>query len=136
MAGNGGSLCATGPSPPSPAPFALLLPGRRIKARTCESRGTKGRHKGGWPCSALPVAPGPEWGPAGLASTPGMAGQPACPACLAQSAPGPRSWRGAGECPWGQGVPGRIRMMPLGLGDVPLGQNYIPGVRGRPIWSA
>lgn len=73
------------PSPPSPAPFTLLLPGHWIKARTRESRGTKGRNKGGWSCSALPVAPGPEQRPGD-----------GCPACTAHGAP---------ELAWGRGMP-------------------------------
>lgn len=92
-----------GPSPPSPVPFTLLLPGCRIKAQTCESRGTKGRHKGSRSPSALPAASGPKRGPAGLTSASGMSGQPSlsCPQH-------PR----AQELRWGRG-------MPLGPGGPP-----------------
>lgn len=85
------------PFSPLPCSLRLLLPGCRIKARTCESRGTKGRHKGGRARSDLPVAPSTEWGPPG---TPGRL--PTLPA--APQSPGAGMGQGGG--PETRGSPG------------------------------
>lgn len=115
---------ATSPPHPSPfipsrsPPFPSPLPGRQIKAWTCESRGTKATHKGGRPCAAL-LAARPEQGDGDLAPSPGLSQSP-CPLLSLLSAP-----------PWG---PGAAVGNASGKRGVLWGQDDVPG-DGVRIWS-
>lgn len=110
--------------PPSPfipsrsPPFPSPLPGRQIKAWTCESRGTKATHKGGRPRAAL-LAARPEQGDGDLAPSPGLS-RSHCPLLSPLSTP-----------PWG---PGAAVGNASGKRGVPWGQDDVPGAGVR-IWS-